>query len=152
MVLTAGGWKVRENVRMPVGKFRGMVRDVLGIPETSCLDVYAMVEGNGFMVQCPEGHYLHTPYTFYKPLVLNEDLTPAAYGEAGRFAFLDALAGSYPGFIITGDTVRMYEHCPVCDRPGPVLEPEVRRAKGEEVRGCAEEVRRVLASGFGADE
>ena len=33
----------------------------------------------------------------------------------------------------------------VCDRPGPVLEPEVRRVASEEVRGCTEELRRILA-------
>ncbi|MGZ4904977.1 MAG: hypothetical protein ACXVIG_08325 [Halobacteriota archaeon] len=38
----------------------------------------------------------------------------------------------------------MYEHCPACDRPGPVLEPDIRSAKGEEVLGCAEVVGRVL--------
>ena len=103
------------------------------------------------MLQCPEGHYLHVPYTVCKPIVLNEDLAPAQEGEPGRFAFLDALAGSYPGFIITGDQVRMFEHCPVCDRPGPVLEPEIRRAKGEEIRGCAEELRRTLARDFSGD-
>jgi len=45
----------------------------------------------------------------------------------------------------------MYEHCPVCDRPGPVLEPEIHRATGEEARGCAEEVRRALARDFSVD-
>jgi hypothetical protein len=145
LVLTGGGWKVNERVYMPHADFRKLVEDVLGIPEANCGDVYAMVEGNGFMLTCPEGHYLHTPYTYYKPLVLDKNLEPAEYGEFGRFAFLDALAQSYPGFIITGDEVRMLEHCPVCDRPGPVLEPEVQRASGEEVRGCAEELRRVLA-------
>jgi len=40
--------------------------------------------------------------------------------------------------------VKLYERCPVCDRVGPVLEPEVRRASGEEVRGCAEEMRRLI--------
>jgi hypothetical protein len=150
-VLTGGGWKVRENIRLPVKDFRKQVDDVLGIPEASCFDAYGMVEGNGWMVQCPEGHYLHLPYTYYKPFVLDEDLMPTGYGESGRFAFLDALAGSYPGFIITGDRVRMLEHCPVCDRPGPVLEPEIHRAKGEEVRGCAEEVRRALTRNFSVD-
>ena len=150
-VLTGGGWKVRENIRLPVKDFRKQVEDVLGIPDASCFDLYAMVEGNGWMVQCPEGHYLHLPYTYYKPFVLNEDLMPVEYGESGRFAFLDALAESYPGFIITGDQVRMYEHCPVCDRPGPVLEPEIHRATGEEVRGCAEELRRALARDFSVD-
>ena len=49
-----------------------------------------------------------------------------------------------PGAIITGDMVKLYEKCPVCDRVGPVLAPEVRRASGEEVRGCAEEMRRLI--------
>jgi long-chain-fatty-acid---luciferin-component ligase len=144
-VLTGGGWKINENARIPHADFRKLIQDVLGIPGTRCLDLYGMVEGNGWMVQCPEGHFLHTPYTFYKPLVLDDDLMPAEYGEWGRFAFLDAIAQSYPGFIISGDRVRLLERCPACDRLGPVLEPEVRRAKGEEVRGCAEELRRTLA-------
>jgi hypothetical protein len=145
VVVSGGGWKIREDTRVPIREFRKQVRNVLGIPEHCCFDVYAMVEGNGWMMHCPEGHYLHAPYTYYKPLVLDKNLEPAEYGERGRFGFLDALAQSYPGFIITGDEVRMLEHCPVCDRPGPVLEPEVQRAKGEDVRGCAEELRRVLA-------
>ena len=142
---TGGGWKTNEDQRIPHADFRKQVNDVLGIPETRCLDVYAMVEGNAMMLQCPEGHYLHVPYTYYKPLVLDDSLMPTGYGEWGRFAFLDASAQSYPGFIISGDRVRLLERCPVCDRPGPVLEPEIERAKGEEVRGCAEELRRVLA-------
>jgi hypothetical protein len=43
----------------------------------------------------------------------------------------------------------MLEHCPICDRPGPVLEPEVKRATGEEIRGCAEELRKMLSSDLG---
>jgi hypothetical protein len=143
IVQTGGGWKIYEDKRIPHGDFRTLVEDALNIPETHCLDSYGKVEGNGLMVQCPEGHYLHAPYTF-KPLVLDDDLMPAAYDEWGRFAFLDALAQSYPGFIISGDQVRLLERCPVCDRPGPVLEPEVERAKDQEVRGCAEELRRIF--------
>jgi hypothetical protein len=149
VVVSGGGWKVRENARLPIDDFRNQVGDVLGIPENCCFDVYAMVEGNGWIMQCPEGHYLHVPYTYYKSFVLGDDLMPASAGEWGRFAFLDALAGSYPGFVITGDKVRMLERCPICDRPGPVLEPEVKRAAGEEVRGCAEELRRVLVGDLG---
>ena len=148
MVGTGGGWKISEDKRVSSAEFRKRVEEVLGIPETRCSDVYAMIEANGIMNTCPEGHYFHIPYTWFKPLVLDKSLMPAGYGESGRFAFLDALAGSYPGFIITGDQVRMLEHCPVCDRPGPVLEPEVQRAPSVEMRGCAEEVRRVLAQDF----
>jgi hypothetical protein len=38
----------------------------------------------------------------------------------------------------------MCEHCPVCDRPGSVLEPEIKRAKGEEFRGRSEDVQRLF--------
>jgi hypothetical protein len=109
------------------------------------MDGYGMSEGNGLSPTCPEGHYFHLPYTYFKPLILDQNLMPTGYGEWGRFAFLDGLAQTYPGFIISGDEARMLKHCPVCDRPGPVLEPEVRRAKGKETRGCAEQVRRTIA-------
>jgi hypothetical protein len=39
----------------------------------------------------------------------------------------------------------MHERCPVCDLPGPVLEPEIKRAKSEKVRGCTEVLSRVFA-------
>lgn len=150
-VATGGGWKIYENERMPVEKFRKRVNDILGIPGEQCLDVYGMVEGNGWMVHCPEGHYLHVPHSYFHPLILNDEYEAVDYGEWGRFAFLDPLADSYPGFIMSGDRVRMLEHCPVCDRPGPVLEPEVKRQHGEEMRGCAEEMRRVLSMDLGGE-
>ena len=56
---------------------------------------------------------------------------------------------SYPSFIISGDEVRMLERCPVCDRTTPVLEPEVKRVAGAEMRGCAEEMRRVMSMDLG---
>ena len=51
--------------------------------------------------------------------------------------------------MVSGDRVRMLEHCPVCDRPGPVLEPEIKRDSGQEMRGCAEEMRRMLSADLG---
>ena len=146
-VLTGGGWKIYEDKRMPVEEFRKKVQEFFGIPSQNCLDLYAMVEGNGFMVHCPEGHYLHVPTTYFHPMVLDENGEPVGYGEEGRFAFLDALALSYPGFIMTGDKVKLLEECPGCDRTTPVLEPEIERIRGEEIRGCAEEMRRMLIEG-----
>ncbi len=146
---TGGGWKIQENARMPLITFRQQIQDVLGIKQEHCLDIYGMVEGNGWMVHCPEGHYLHIPYTYYHPMVLDEEFKPVGYNETGRFAFLDGSSYSYPAFIISGDRVRMLEHCPICDRPGPVLEPEVTRAKGKEMRGCAEEIRRMVSMDVG---
>jgi phenylacetate-coenzyme A ligase PaaK-like adenylate-forming protein len=150
-VATGGGWKAYEGVRVPVVEFRKQVEKTLGIPEKFCVDLYGMVEGNGWLTHCPEGHYLHEPYNYFKGLVLDNDNKPVGYGEWGRYAFLDAAAFSYPGFLMSGDQVRMLEHCPVCDRPGPVLEPEIKRAAGAEVRGCAEEVRRMLSADLSQD-
>lgn len=148
-VLTGGGWKIHEDKRMPHDDFRKQVKEIIGIREEHCLDAYGMVEGNGWMVNCPEGHYLHIPYSYYHPLVLDDEFKPVGYNEWGRFAFLDGSTYSYPAFIISGDKVRMLEHCPVCDRPGPVLEPEVSRATGKEMRGCAEELRRMISADLG---
>jgi hypothetical protein len=143
-IANGGGWKGIKN--MTHEEFRNEINQVLGIPGKLVLDVYSMVEGNGWMIHCPEGHFLHAPYTYYKALVLDEEFKPAGYGEWGRFAFLDGISTSHPSFVVTGDQVKLLEHCPVCDRPGPVLEPEVKRAHGEDIRGCAEEVRRMLSS------
>ncbi len=148
-VLTGGGWKIHEHKRMPVEEFREMVKDTLGINDEHCLDLYGMVEGNGWMIHCPEGHYLHVPHTYYHPLILDNEYKPVGYGEWGRFAFLDGSTHSYPGFIISGDRVRLLEHCPKCGRPGPVLEPEVERDAGQEMRGCAEEVRKMISTDIG---
>jgi len=148
-VITAGGWKIFENRRVPDREFRKRTEKVLGIPEENCLDIYAMVECTAAMIQCPQGHYFHIPYTHLYPLVLNEHYEPVGFGKEGRFAFLDPLARSYPGFIITGDKVKMLERCPVCDRPGPVLEPNISRISGEGDRGCNEEMRMMLSRDLG---
>ena len=80
-VSTAGGWKTNEDKRVFAANFRKQVEPILGIPETRSFDFYGMVEINGASTSCPEGHYLHLPYTRSKPLVLDKKLTPADYDE-----------------------------------------------------------------------
>jgi hypothetical protein len=143
-MITGGGWKLYADQMVSHKKFRENVNNVLGIPEKNNVDLYTMVESNWHAIQCPEGHYLHMPPSLVHPMVLDENWKPLDFGEPGRFAFIDPMANSYPGAIITGDIVTLLEECPVCNRTGPVLEPDVHRATGEEVRGCAEEMRRLL--------
>jgi phenylacetate-coenzyme A ligase PaaK-like adenylate-forming protein len=134
-ILTGGGWKAEENKRLPEEVFREKVKEILGIPEERYHDVYAMSECSSVFLSC-EGHYKHIPPVII-PLVLDENLNQLDSGEVGRFAFIDPLPDSYPGFIITGDKVRILPHCPKCNREGPVLDVEVTRMPGFEGRGCA---------------
>ena len=150
-IVTGGGWKIYEHERIPVKEFRKRVNEILGIVENQILDLYGMVEGNGFMLHCPEEHLLHVPSTYYQPLVLDKNGEPVDEGEEGRFAFLDALSWSYPSFVITGDNVKLNGSCS-CGRSSITLEPEVRRAAGEEMRGCAEEMRKMLAVDLARDK
>ncbi len=134
-VLTGGGWKAEENKRLPEETFREKVEEFLGIPQERYHDVYAMSECSSVFLSC-EGHYKHIPPLII-PMVVDENLNQLGYNQKGRFAFLDPLPESYPGFIITGDQVKILEHCPKCQREGPVLDVEVNRMPGFEGRGCA---------------
>jgi hypothetical protein len=134
-ILTGGGWKAEENKRLPEELFREKVEEILGIPQERYHDVYAMSECSSVFLSC-EGHYKHVPPVLI-PLVLDEDLNHLDYEQVGRFAFIDPLPDSYPGFIITGDRVKLLERCPKCQREGPVLDVEVTRMPGFEGRGCA---------------
>jgi hypothetical protein len=122
--------------------FRKKINDRFGIPEEYCRDGYMMTEMNLFFPEC-ESHYKHIPYFSYA-MVFDEQMNPLPYGEYGTFAFLDPLANSYPGFIITGDRAKLLEHCPGCDRPGPVLAPEISRIEGAGPKGCAEVAAKLL--------
>ena len=134
-VLTGGGWKADEEKRTPEESFRKKVEDTLGVPQHHFHDVYAMSECSSVFLSC-EKHYKHIPPVII-PFVLDEELNPIGYNKFGRFAFIDPLPRSYPGFIITGDRVKLLEHCPECNREGPVLDVEVTRLPGVEGRGCA---------------
>jgi len=143
IVITAGGWKTFAGMQITSDKFRERVQKILGISKDNCRDIYGMVECNALNVSC-RGHYKHIPHSILYPMVLNEESESVGYDEWGRFAFIDPLANSYPGFIMTGDRVKLLERCPICDRAGPVLEGDISRVGGVQDRGCGA----VLASMF----
>jgi hypothetical protein len=144
-ILTGGGWKAEENKRMPEEDFRKKVENIIKIPQNKFHDVYAMSECSSIFLSC-EGHYKHIPPVIY-PLALDENLKPLDYDQFGRFAFIDPLPETYPGFVITGDRVRILKQCPVCNRTGPVLDIEVSRIPGAEGRGCAAVMAELMQQG-----
>lgn len=141
-VITGGGWKNEVQHEISGALFREEVRSTLGCDLV--LDVYGMAEGNIWGIHCPEGHYFHLTSGFALPVVLNEDGKVLPYGKEGRFAYLDASVTSYPAFILTDDRVTMYEHCPVCRRPGPVLDPVITRFSHREHDNCISVMQKEL--------
>ena len=93
-----------------------------------------MTEIQGLMLRCPEGRYHVPPHL--EAVALDQELKPV-YGEdvSGTLGIVDPFAESYPGFLITGDYVRLVKTpCP-CGRSGPAI-ISIARSPGREVKGC----------------
>lgn len=146
-MVTAGGWKIFAFKKVTEDKFASRVEKILGIPKENYKDAYGMSEMNGLALSC-EKRYKHLTGWIY-PQVLDDDLEPVGFGEWGRFAFLDPAGYGYPGFIMTGDRVKMLEECPECGKTGVVLESEITRMAGAEARGCGDLMRHLLAEELG---
>jgi len=145
-LITGGGWKIFESRKISEQEFASMVEDTLGIHPQKYTDLYGMSEMNGGAISC-EGRYKHL-LPWIHPMVLDDNQGHLGYDEWGRFAFLDPVANSYPGYIITGDRVKLLERCPICDKPGHVLESDITRMAGAEAKGCANLMRGLMAEEF----
>jgi phenylacetate-coenzyme A ligase PaaK-like adenylate-forming protein len=127
VVFTSGGWRISKHKKIQITEFSKMVEDTLCIPSKHCIDVYGMSEMNGLGVSC-EGGYKHL-HPWIHPMILDDEGI-LDYDNCGRFAFLDPVANSYPGFIATGDRVKLLNKCPECDKEGPVLDADITRMQG----------------------
>jgi hypothetical protein len=139
--LSMMGWKSHLGQEMNEEEYKEKVKKLMGI--NTFVHTWGQNECNAYYSSC-EGEYLHIPHSVTYPMVLDENFEPMDYGEWGRLAYLDACGNSYPSFIITADKVKLLEHCPVCDRPGPVLDHHISRVTGVEDRGCAAILSRIL--------
>jgi hypothetical protein len=143
-IMLGGGWKLIHERPLSEDNLRKHVVKTLGIPEGHIHDIYGSTECLGLCGLSCEGGYKHIPPTVLYPLVFNEKMEPVENGTWGRFGFLNPLIQAYPGFILTGDRVRLLSRCPACNRTGPVLDSDISRMKGAEDRGCANIVRQVI--------
>ncbi|MBI4560417.1 MAG: hypothetical protein HY724_00095 [Candidatus Rokubacteria bacterium] len=140
-----GGWKLLRERPLSEPELRRLAGRALDISPGQIYDIYGSTECLGLIGLSCEGGYKHIPHSVLQPLVLNEGMEPLGDGQWGRFAFLNPLIQAYPGFIVTGDRVRLLSRCPGCHRTGPVLDPQISRTRGAEDRGCANIVRQILA-------
>ena len=147
VILTGGGWKIHEHKKVSIDEFSNRIEEFFGIPKTNYRDLYGMSEMNGLALDCEYGYKHLSPWIY--PMVLDENDEPLGYGEEGRFAFLDPAANSYPGFIVTGDKVKLLESCPECGKEGIVIEGEISRMAGAEAKGCGNLMRDLMVEEIG---
>ena len=132
--LFGGGWKSFTGETISRKTLVSKLSDSLGIPPPMILEGYSMTEINILMLRCEYGRF-HIP-PIIEPVILDEELNPLSDKDAkGAFGFLDPLAVSYPGFIISGDYVRMIDGECDCGLTGPAI-TEIGRMPGSEVKGC----------------
>ncbi|MCX6046890.1 MAG: hypothetical protein NT075_17440 [Chloroflexi bacterium] len=135
LVLFGGGWKSFQGEKIAREALVALLAQSFGLPLERIIEGYSMTEANVFMVRCDQGRF-HIP-PMLEPVIFDEALSPVT-GKAlhGGFGFLDPLAIAYPGFIITGDVVRLIDGECACGLTGPAI-TEIGRAQNREIKGCA---------------
>ena len=102
-----------------------------------------MTEIHGIMQKCAEGRF-HVP-PFLEAIVYDEALVAKSGDDVqGTLGFVDPFAVSYPGFILTGDNVRLLRKPCACGLPGETI-LRVERSPGKDVKGCGGIMARVNA-------
>ena len=134
LALFGGGWKSFTGEAISREVLVDLLADTLGITPQMVMEGYSMTEINTLMLRCEHGRF-HIP-PIIEPEVFDEELNPEEGGDiTGTFGFLDPLAISYPGFIISGDRVHLVHGACGCGLAGPAI-TEIGRLPGSEVKGC----------------
>ena len=133
-LLTGGGWKSFENQRIARADLLAYAEDRLGFQPHQMHEGYGQSECNAHFNRCAHGRFHVTPLALSMVLDANQDIMPK--GGVGRYGFADPFITAYPGFVISGDELELVdEPCP-CGLSGPAIVGEVRRAQGQEIKGC----------------
>jgi hypothetical protein len=134
IILFGGGWKSFSGEAMQREDLVKKISDCFDLPNESILEGYSMTEISMLMIRCEHG-YFHVP-PIIEPVIFDDELNPIEGKDIqGVFGFLDPLAVTYPGFIISGDHVHLVDGECRCGLVGPAL-TDIGRARSREVKGC----------------
>jgi hypothetical protein len=135
VLLFGGGWKTFEGEKMAKADLLQLIEAAFGLKGDCAIEGYSMIEMNTMMTCCGEARF-HIP-PLIEPIVLDEDLLPKPGADhRGTFGFLDPFALSYPGFLISGDEIKLWQGECRCGRKGYAIDGEIQRVAGKEVKGC----------------
>ncbi len=133
-VVTAGGWKRREDEAVSRSELSELVEERLGIQRSRIRDAYNMVELNTLLLECEHGRK-HIPPWLVVLARRPADMSVADPGEEGVLSFLDPTAVSYPCFVLSDDLGEVHRGPCECGRDGETLLVS-RRLDSVEQRGC----------------
>jgi hypothetical protein len=134
IILFGGGWKSFTGEMIKRESLSEMLSENFSIGTDSILEGYSMTEISVLTLRCKAGRF-HIP-PFIEPVVYDEELNPISGNNLiGTFGFLDTMAVSHPGFIISGDYVRMVDGECACGLCGPAI-TEISRVRSRDVKGC----------------
>ena len=133
-VLPGGGWKGKKG-EMPKDLFRGMIRDVTGIPEENVRDCYGLAEHGIPYVECEYGN-MHVPLYSEAEVIDPLTLKVCSHGEKGLLHLMSPYNLTSPYLsILTTDYGTMEENCP-CGMGRPYIDI-AGRAGIKKHLGCA---------------
>ena len=134
LILFGGGWKSFTGEKIPRDVLLALMSENLGLPAERIIEGYSMTEISAFTLRCDHGRF-HIP-PFIEPVLFDQELEILEGSDIrGTLGFLDPLAISYPGFIISGDEVHFVDGPCACGLSGPAV-TEIGRARHREVKGC----------------
>ena len=134
VVLFGGGWKSFTGEALDRESLVNLLTDTLEIPPQMVMEGYSMTEINMLMLRCQHSRF-HIP-PIIEPVIFDKELSPLEGTDTrGVFGFLDPMAVSYPGFIISGDYVHLIDGECACGLTGPAV-TDIERTSGSEVKGC----------------
>ncbi len=142
MVVTAGGWKVRDAERIERDELTELVTQTLRVGPESVRDFFNMVELNTVVFEC-EHRQKHVPPWIEVIARRPYDMRRADPGEEGVLTYLDPTATSYPGFVFSDDLGRVSPGPCKCGRVGATVVLSRRLTKVDE-RGCALKMERYV--------
>lgn len=129
-----GGWKTFDGERLDEAALLELIERATGVKKESVIEAYSMTEVGAIMMKCEQGRFHVPPHL--ETIILNDALEPVADRDAaGILGVMDPFAVSYPGFLITGDSVHRVSDPCACGIGGDTLR-SVGRASGAEVKGC----------------
>ncbi|NOY23296.1 MAG: acyl-protein synthetase [Acidobacteria bacterium] len=111
LVITAGGWKDKEEKKIPIEVFREELSGLLGIGEDRMRDVYGFVEHGVPYVTCSKGHF-HVPIYSRAYARKPGSLEVLDYGEKGLLHVISPYNLAQPALsVLSTDYVRIRKGC-----------------------------------------